>query len=256
MSAPVKEGFPFTPLSSEEQSTIYELCGGDLPELEKMRFFLRVSGYEAIPDGWFRTYLQHVGLTCLEALGVDVTDTAARTNLNRGLLFYAGAVNTVGAIDYLPHHQDILQAQKEKNPNDLGTTAYQEANDLKAFRALFARYGKEFGYVGAYSGFDVALVGAGLAHIILTETSDMDTPAEVAPADGPEIDPDELLRGTLANFEMRQSELGKVADVFNARDAARDAFIVKVPSKKHLDPLPYLGEHDRRPIKTEGYYHG
>lgn len=239
-----QEPFPDAPLTDSQERVIYDLCGGDEPELAKMKDFLRGPGQEAIPDEWFRTYLQNVGLRWLDALGIDVSNPSARTNLNRGLLFYSGTVRVIGADKQLPHTGAALAEIKDADPQDTSIGAMQAVQDLTGFHGLFERYRKDFEPVSGYDGFVLALVGAGLAHIVRAESKrTASIPLEEKHADMSEA---ERERGILANIEMKDFNGPK-----HPRTDKKLPLLPSIALNETRKPLgdPYLGEHDRRIIK-------
>lgn len=251
MTAPA-EAFPIIDLSSTEVEETYLFCGGDEPEIDKMRIFLENSGLPAIPRQWTREYVQALGLGCLDALGLGIEKSLITRNYNRGVLFYAGVVNMVGVAQELPVNGDVLRRFNETDRLNLGITARQDIEELPSFINLLGRYRGVLERTEPM-GFEAALVGAGVAHIITRDSM------EAGPtSDGiqEEIASEAQVRGMFANLELGGDlSLGELEDAFNALDGAgakRESVTVTDEPKVVLPSLPFLGEIDRRVSKQKG----
>lgn len=171
--AVTKDTFPFAPLGDAQIGTIMSVCGvrspDDSPLLDGFRHFIGMNRLVALPEQWYRTYLQSMGQRCLGALGVMADD--AVLDCNRGALLYAGAVcEAGGGLQPLPREGEVLADKNEGSALNLATTAILTARDIPSFTRLLEGVRPLFRIDTDYNGLDAASVGAGLLHLITTES--------------------------------------------------------------------------------------
>ncbi len=207
-----KDTFPFAPLGERHMKLISAALGlrspEDTPLLEGFRYFLGVNRETALPEPWYRHYLAMTSRQCLGALGM--MEAQATLASNRGALLYAGAVTEAGGFRPLPRDSEVLSEKRDLNTRDLALAAIQAADSIPSFSGLLETVRPLLGEEADYDGLDAARVGAGLLHVITTES------IAVAERDGTPLSKPGLTPTVAAGIKM-DAGLRDLVDIF--RDA-------------------------------------
>jgi len=196
-----------------------------------------------------------IGRGCADALGIEGPDTQRDLmlrDLNRGILFYAGTVNEAGGDVPLPYNATTLRTVNDIHRKNFAVNSLEALNALPSFLTLIRRFEPAFPRSSNYNGFSVALLGAGMMHIITqlsieaTQDEDVDLVTE---AEQP--DPFRLLAAEI-EYARDNKDLKKLFDeafpvgaqTVTSEETRRSFDLVDRP-----DPMPYLGEVDKRRFK-------
>lgn len=131
------------------------------------RDFLRISGLSAVPEGWYRAFLADLGRECLSDLRLEEEETAL-VDFNRGSLFYAATVHEASGFVPLPRNTNVLCSMN--GLKDIADKARDAITGEPSFMGLLERFKPVFNVRRAYNGYEVAQIGAGVLHIITTQS--------------------------------------------------------------------------------------
>lgn len=108
------EGFPFEPLSDEAKLQVRSSCGVLPPEHaitdpDYFWQFSKLSGLRLLQSGQAAIHTQFFnGMARRTARALDVDASAGSRFFNRGLLFYAGVLQTATQATEIPIEDDVL----------------------------------------------------------------------------------------------------------------------------------------------------